>query len=160
MVFNKAFQKAILVKGENMPFIPPESINGDEWESVETDPEQVPMMYRAQIQGRCSLQYGKNNAHLNRWTEEWVYPNQDGTPSSQYTEPQLGLEGSVYRIKVEFPFRVFSNCGQDSILRPSISTNGLPFIPGSSIKGLFERLSRHPQVNRALQKKSKNTVEV
>lgn len=155
MVFNKAFQKAILVKGENMPFIPPESINGDEWESVETDPEQVPMMYRAQIQGRCSLQYGKNNAHLNRWTEEWVYPNQDGTPSSQYTEPQLGLEGSVYRIKVEFPFRVFSNCGQDSILRPSISTNGLPFIPGSSIKGLFERLSRHPQVNRALQKKVK-----
>jgi CRISPR-associated protein Cmr6 len=151
MVFDKAFKKAIVQKGEDIGITIPEQNHGDDWESH--NPQQVPMMYRAQVQGRCSLQYGKNNTDLNRWTEEWVYPDSDETPSYQYAEPQLGWDGSVYRIKIEFPFRVFSNCGQDSILRPVIGTNGIPFIPGSSIKGLFERLSRHPQVTKELKQK-------
>ena len=111
--------------------------------------EQVPMMYRAQIDGRCSLQYpNKKNQinqinYLKKWTEEWVYPdeNHKNQPFSQHQEPdKLGLDGLVYRIIIKFPFRVFTNCGQDSILRPNIGVNGIPFIPGSSIKGLFKRL--------------------
>ncbi|MGB7439507.1 MAG: RAMP superfamily CRISPR-associated protein [Coleofasciculaceae cyanobacterium] len=162
MQLAKALQKAIAQKGDdiNIPFPPNEDNDdndGNDWEP--TNPEQVPMMYRAQVQGRCSLQYAKKNEDLNRWTEEWVYPNpdpkQEQTPYYQYAEPKLGLDGLVYRLKVEFPFRVFTNCGQDSILRPSIGKNGIPFVPGSGIKGLFERLSRHPQVSEELQQKVK-----
>lgn len=160
MVFAKALQRAIAQKGDdiNIP-IPSNEGNddndGDDWEP--TNPEQVPMMYRAQVQGRCSLQYARKNEDLNRWTEEWIYPNpqQNQTPFYQHTEPKLGLDGLVYRLKVEFPFRVFTNCGQDSILRPTIGKNGIPFIPGSGIKGLFERLSRHPQVSEELQQNVK-----
>jgi len=103
-------------------------------------PEQVPMMYRAQVSGRCSLQYGKNQKDLDRWTEEWVYPNKKDEPSYQFKKPQLALDDGVYRFEIEFPWRVFSNCGQDSIFRPVIGKDGIPFIPGSGIKGLFRRL--------------------
>ncbi|HAG81719.1 MAG TPA: hypothetical protein DCL61_11255, partial [Cyanobacteria bacterium UBA12227] len=160
MVFAKALQKAIAQKGDdiNIP-IPSNEGNddndGDDWEP--TNPEQVPMMYRAQVQGRCSLQYARKNEDLNRWTEEWIYPNpqQNQTPFYQHTEPKLGLDGLVYRLKVEFPFRVFTNCGQDSILRPTIGKNGIPFVPGSGIKGLFKRLLGNPQVSEELQQKVK-----
>ncbi|MGB3511173.1 MAG: RAMP superfamily CRISPR-associated protein [Microcoleaceae cyanobacterium] len=106
------------------------------------NPEQVPMMYRAQVDGRCSLQYGNAKEDLKEWTKEWVTPdeNNEYQPFYQQKEPLLGLDGSVFRIKIKFPFRVFTNCGQDSILRPTIGKNGIPFIPGSSIKGLFKQL--------------------
>ncbi|NEN88922.1 MAG: hypothetical protein F6K48_08350 [Okeania sp. SIO3H1] len=113
--------------------------------------EDVPMMYRAQVDGRCSIQYAQAKEDLQNWTEEWVFPdeNNENQPSYQHQEPEkLNLDGSVYRIKVEFPCRVFTNCGQDSILRPTIGKNGIPFIPGSSIKGLFRRLQNHPAVNK------------
>ena len=149
MSFAKAFERAIAKKEEDSGMtLPPRQNDGDEnWEPI--DPEDVPMMYRAQVQGRCSLQYGKAQQDLDQWTEEWVYPNRDNKdqPFYQHSEPQLGLDGLVYRFKIKFPFRVFTNCGQDSILRPTIGTNGIPFIPGSGIKGLFERLSRHPQLS-------------
>ncbi|GAB1541978.1 hypothetical protein NUACC21_46510 [Scytonema sp. NUACC21] len=103
--------------------------------------EQIPMMYRAQVLGRCSLQFAGNNADLEKWREEWVYPNSQNNnqPRYQHREPQLGLNGEIYRIKIQFPFRLSSNCGQDSILRPVLGKNGIPIIPGSSIKGLFRR---------------------
>lgn len=153
MSFAKALQKARAKqgKGSDIPIPPPNDDN--DWEP--TNPEQVPMMYRAQVQGRCSLQYARENNDLNRWTEEWVYPNpqQHETPYYQHPEPKLGLDGLVYRLKVDFPFRVFTNCGQDSILRPTIGKDGIPFIPGSGIKGLFERLSRHPELGEESQQK-------
>jgi CRISPR-associated protein Cmr6 len=126
--------------------------------TVETDPEQVPMMYRAQIQGRCSLQFIKDDNHdLQNWLEEWIYPDSDNQnrPFYQRTEPCLGLDGKIYRLKLEFPFRVCSNCGQDNIVRPVIGKHGIPFIPGSGIKGLFERLSRNSALDSNLQAKIK-----
>ena len=103
--------------------------------------EQIPMMYRAQISGRCSLQFAGNNEDLEQWRDEWVYPNSNNNnqPRYQHKEPTLGIVDQTYRTKIEFPFRLFSNCGQDSILRPVLGKNGIPFIPGSSIKGLFRR---------------------
>jgi len=142
MSFAQAFQRAVTQKGNEANITIPDINNSDtnNWEP--TDLNQVPMMYRAQVQGRCSLQYGKNNTDLEEWTEQWIYPNPNNhqTPFYQYSEVKLGREGSIYRIQVEFPFRVFTNCGQDSILRPTLGKNGIPFIPGSSIKGLFKRL--------------------
>ena len=103
--------------------------------------EQIPMMYRAQVSGRCSLQFAGNNEDLEQWRDEWVYPNSNNKnqPRYQHKEPTLGIVDKSYRIKIEFPYRLFSNCGQDSILRPALGKNGIPFIPGSSIKGLFRR---------------------
>ncbi|HBE20664.1 MAG TPA: hypothetical protein DEG17_07240 [Cyanobacteria bacterium UBA11149] len=142
MVFAKALQraqKAQVQKGGKSNIDIPDQDREDCWEKP--DPEQVPMMYRAQVSGRCSLQYAKNNQDLDRWTEEWVYPkSEDSTPFNQYAEAHLGRDGAAYRIKIDFPFRVFTNCGQDSILRPTIGKNGIPFIPGSGIKGLFRRV--------------------
>jgi CRISPR-associated protein Cmr6 len=150
MSFTQAFQRAGI-----KPTTPPTEDEAD-WQPP--DPEQVPMMYRAQVQGRCSLQYGKNNHDLKRWTKEWVYPNNEDEqkPFYQNLEPSLERDDSIYRIKIEFPFRVLTNCGQDSILRPTIGVNGIPFIPGSSIKGLFQRLCYHPQVSDALKNQVKD----
>lgn len=103
-----------------------------------SEDEAVPMMYRAQVDGRCSLMFAGKNQDLERWKDEWVYPNPE-QPHYQQKEKPLGLDGKIYRIKVEFPFRLLSNCGQDSIIRPIISKDGIPYLSGSSVKGLFRR---------------------
>ncbi|MBO0352361.1 hypothetical protein J0895_25430 [Phormidium pseudopriestleyi FRX01] len=137
MLLAKAFEEAkreAVKQGKNIEIEIPKTAA-----PVNIEPEQIPMMYRAQVQGRCSLQFAGNNNDLKQWTKEWVYPKDDQTPTYQYPEPPLGFDGEIYRIKVEFPFRLFSNCGQDNIARPIIGKNGIPFLPGSSVKGLFRR---------------------
>jgi len=103
----------------------------------------IPKMYLAQIEGRCSLQYTAEDANRQQWLKEWVDPKQDGTPY-QHSENK-SVDDSKFQVKVKFPWRVFSNSGQDSILRPVLGKNGIPFIPGSSIKGLFKRVCNDEQ---------------
>jgi CRISPR-associated protein Cmr6 len=100
--------------------------------------EEVPRMYRAQVDGRCSLMFAGNNEDLDRWKEEWIDPKLE-QPRYQRKEEPLGLNGKIYRIAVNFPFRLLSNCGQDSILRPILGKDGIPFLSGSSVKGPFRR---------------------
>jgi CRISPR-associated protein Cmr6 len=100
--------------------------------------EEVPMMYRAQVDGRCSLMFAGSNKDLERWKDEWIDPKPE-QPRYQKKEESLGLDGKVYRIAVNFPFRLLSNCGQDSILRPILGKDGIPFLSGSSVKGPFRR---------------------
>ena len=107
-----------------------------------TDSREIPMMYRAQIGGRCSLQFIANNyneSDLKIWADELVNTNDEQTkkPRYQYSDNQLARH--IISFTLPFPFRVISNCGQDSILRPVIDGRGIPIIPGSSIKGLFRR---------------------
>jgi len=106
--------------------------------------EAIPMMYRAQVQGRCNLQYaGGNNlqgSDLEKWKTEWVRPQRNQEPSYQYQYDDLDSDHpgqSVHSFQIEFPYRVFTNSGQDSILRPVLDVYGIPFIPGSSVKGGF-----------------------
>lgn len=104
----------------------------------------VPKMYRAQIKGHCSLQFisdDRGDNDLFQWLNEWVNFNGDGN-IQQFTREDRppGLHGNTYRIHISFPYRVFTNCGDEgSIQRPTLGKNGIPFIPGSSIKGLFLR---------------------
>lgn len=108
----------------------------------------IPKMYLAQIEGRCSLQYTAEDDDRQQWLKEWVDPKQDGQPY-QHNENnfQLGVNGSKFCVRIKFPGRVFSNCGKDSILRPVLGKNGIPFIPGSSVKGLFKRVCNNEQKN-------------
>jgi len=104
-----------------------------------------PMMYRAQIQGRCNLQFAGKNTDLEKWQREWLSLN------NRYQIEDVEGNESLHTIEIKFPYRVLSNCGQDSILRPTINTYGVPFIPGSSIKGLFKRV-KNPDYQHAMQR--------
>jgi CRISPR-associated protein Cmr6 len=115
----------------------------------QANPQDIPMMYRAQVDGRCCLQYAGSNLHRSQWVQEWVRPKPNLEPCYQYNESE-GLDGTIYRVKVAFPFRLFSNCGQDSIARPVLGKYGIPFIPGSSVKGVFVRLCISGQVDQTV----------
>jgi CRISPR-associated protein Cmr6 len=134
MTFAKAFQRAKAQKGE--------TIDMPDTQTCETNPQEIPMMYRAQISGRCSLQYAGSEDDRDRWTDEWLYPqSNDSQPRHQHPETLEDVieTGHFCRLKISFPWRVFTNCGQDSIARPVWDIRGIPHIPGSSIKGLFRR---------------------
>jgi CRISPR-associated protein Cmr6 len=113
----------------------------------ETSPDEIPMMYRAQVEGRCNLMFAGSNKDLEKWKDEWIYPKPD-EPRYQKNEPPLGLDGTIYRIKVKFPFRLLSNCGQDNIIRPIMGKNGIPFFAGSSVKGIFRRACNDAQAQK------------
>ena len=134
MTFAKALQRALAQQGE--------TIDIPETQMCETNPEEIPMMYRAQISGRCSLQYAGSQEDRDRWTEELLDPKPgESQPCHQHSEniQEVREEGCFCRLKISFPWRVFTNCGQDSIARPVLDIRGIPHIPGSSIKGLFRR---------------------
>lgn len=104
---------------------------------LENDP---PMMFRAQISGRCSLQFASQPEHLQQWKKEWVRSPSDGQPCYQYDAPTtLQKTDRLYQIQVKFPYRLCSNSGQDSIFRPVLGKDGIPILPGSSVKGAFRR---------------------
>jgi CRISPR-associated protein Cmr6 len=112
----------------------------------------IPKMYLAQIEERCSLQYAAIGDDRKQWLKEWSDPKQDGK-SYVHDKPSITKEGkpyegsklklkqntSIYCLEIKFEGRVVSNGGRDSIIRPVMGKNGIPFIPGSSIKGLFRR---------------------
>ncbi len=136
--FAKAFlgDQADKLKEMGLEVQPPDE--PDRWQ---TDANRVPRMYRAQVMGRCSLHNAKkDNQDLDIWTEEWIYPDPK-TKEARYQHPQLplGQQDNLYRVTIAFPFRLFSNSGQDSIARPALGKDGIPFLPGSSVKGLFLR---------------------
>jgi CRISPR-associated protein Cmr6 len=100
--------------------------------------QKVPMMFRAQVNGRCQLQrlIPRQEPDAIRWAEEWVekiYP-QAPTFASSTSAPQL--QNRSYQIN----WRFVSNGGQDDgVIRPVIGAKGWPYYPGSSMKGLFRR---------------------
>lgn len=133
-------------------------------------PDEIPMMYRAQIDGRCSLQFAGKNEDLETWRNEWIGVKPENLiPKTILTQvnskigyqidrkcqakyqrelPKIGLDAQTYRILVKFPFRLISNCGQDSILRPIMGKNGIPFLSGSSVKGIFRRACDASQIEK------------
>lgn len=106
--------------------------------------KKVPMMFRAQVGDRCQLQFIKkeekrrDNAENNhnakpdiqRWAEEWI---------ERASDP-IGFGEEVQSRAYAFGWRLVTNGGQDDgIVRPVIGARGLPFFPGSSMKGAFAR---------------------
>lgn len=95
--------------------------------------QKVPMMFRAQVNGRCQLQRLVKDEEPDavQWADEWtdkVYPEL----------PELGatVRSRTYKIT----WRLITNCGMDdSVIRPVIGARGWVYYPGSSMKGLFRR---------------------
>lgn len=101
--------------------------------------DDIPMMYRAQFSGRCNLMYAAQGNDLDKWKTQWLNTSNRGH-QYQYEEVEAESQREIYSFEVKFPYRVLSNSGQDSILRPVIDARGIPIIPGSSIKGMLRRL--------------------
>jgi CRISPR-associated protein Cmr6 len=109
----------------------------------------VPMEYRAQVQGRCQRQYfndkieGKLSDYHQRperpaichWIDEWKWFAAESRP---FISDGLKLLPDDQVIQIDW--RLISNSGLDEgFIRPVIAAGGWPLIPGSSIKGLFRR---------------------
>jgi CRISPR-associated protein Cmr6 len=107
--------------------------------------QKVPMMFRAQIPGRSQLQYldpekrpGKARAgqpqDVELYVDEWV-DKAELLPDDKVSDVQSPTYGAKsYKIS----WRFVTNGGQDDgIVRPVTGANGIPFFPGSSMKGAF-----------------------
>lgn len=104
--------------------------------------QQVPLMFRAQAPGRCQVAYlikGQEPDAV-RWTDEWVahaeiYPDRPDT--------QVRTQEST------IAWRLLTNSGlDDSVILPVLGAKGIPYFPGSSMKGLFRRACDRAQADR------------
>ncbi len=105
--------------------------------------KKVPMLFRAQVSGRCQIQRLVPSAEeqdATRWASEWVektYP--------QLREPAEFVQTRTYNLT----WRFITNSGQDDgVIRPVIGARGWPYYPGSSMKGIFRRACTPEQRDR------------
>ena len=112
----------------------------------------VPLMFQAQIRDRGKIQYAGNPEPASKWVNQWlrgcppvseqqsddvpVWKRQRSNPTVEL--PRFGAKVSVR--EYQFSWRFVTNSGQDEgVIRPVIGAKGLPFFPGSSMKGAFSR---------------------
>ncbi len=117
-----------------------------------SDSDRVPLMFRSQLEGRGKIQYAGDAGPASEWVKQWleccppVPESADesvplykrGRTKSPVKMPEFGrgVETKQYTIS----WRLVTNSGQDEdVIRPVIGAKGLPFYPGSSMKGAFWR---------------------
>lgn len=105
--------------------------------------KKVPMMFRAQISGRSQLHYIDSNKKkagekqdVQFWAEEWI-EKAEFIPAQKAED----VETPTYQTKTyQISWRFVTNGGQDDgMIRPVIGAKGIPFYPGSSMKGAFRQ---------------------
>lgn len=109
--------------------------------------KKVPMMFQAQVDGRCQIQRldpdkKKQGAtqDCDRWADEWI-----DKVDRQLPESRSGAQTRTFT----FTWRLVSNSGvDDSVIRPVIGARGYPYYPGSSMKGVFRRACSSEQAAR------------
>lgn len=122
------------------------------------DSNKIPLMFQAQIKNRGKIQYAGDSTSAQKWIEQWLkscpsVPEQDDRsddrrpawrqrqrPQAQekVKMPQFGKEVKTREYKINWRF--ITNGGQDEgVIRPVIGAKGIPFYPGSSMKGAFLR---------------------
>jgi CRISPR-associated protein Cmr6 len=105
----------------------------------------VPLMFRAQINGRCQLQrlIKGEEPDAQRWADEWVDKTYPDAPAIPEADPLV--QSRVYALT----WRFVTNSGQDDgVIRPVMGAKGWPFYPGSSMKGIFRRACTPEQADR------------
>ena len=107
--------------------------------------QKVPLTFRAQTTGRCQVARiidGKTDAVL--WADEWT-SQADEYPDRAETDAQGGVQTQDCTIA----WRLLTNSGlNDSVILPVLGAKGIPFFPGSSMKGLFRRACTEAQADR------------
>lgn len=103
--------------------------------------KKIPMMFRAQVRGRSQLQYldqqrrrDGDSQDIEIWADEWI--DKANFISGQEAED---VQTDTYGAKsYTISWRFVTNGGQDDgMLRPVLGASGIPFYPGSSMKGAF-----------------------
>jgi CRISPR-associated protein Cmr6 len=115
--------------------------------------QDIPLMFQAQIDNRGKIQYAGNPEPASKWVDQWLkgcppLPEQadDNVPEWKRQKPNPTVELPKFGSNVHtqppytFSWRFVTNSGQDGgLIRPVIGAKGLPFFPGSSMKGAFSR---------------------
>lgn len=113
----------------------------------------IPMMFRAQIERRGKIQYAGDARPASQWVDEWLKGCPPTPPPADSSVPvwqrrqtaQSGVKMPRFGRQVktrdyQIRWRLVTNSGQDEgVIRPVIGAKGLPFFPGSSMKGAFLR---------------------
>ncbi len=119
-----------------------------------TESNLVPLMYQAQIECRGKIQYVGNQTGeqpASQWLNQWLkgcppIPKLDENipiwrqqrPQTQVKMPEFG--SNVHTWEYTQSWRFVTNSGQDEgIIRPVIGPKGIPYYPGTSMKGAFLR---------------------
>lgn len=105
--------------------------------------KKVPMMFRAQVSGRSQLQYldpdrkkAGEPQDVELWADEWVDKAEFISAEAAQDRQTETYGAKSYQIS----WRFVTNGGQDDgMLRPVIGASGIPFYPGSSMKGAFRQ---------------------
>jgi CRISPR-associated protein Cmr6 len=127
----------------------------------------IPLMFQAQIPDRGNIQYvgedKKNKKQegepekpaYERWVMQWLDgcpPKPEKVDESQpvwmrkpvqptVKLPEFGAHVKTWKYQIRW--RMVTNGGQDEgIIRPVIGAKGMPFFPGSSMKGAFRNACR------------------
>jgi CRISPR-associated protein Cmr6 len=125
------------------------------------DAKAVPLMFQAQIEDRGNIQFvgekkdkttgerSQEKPGYERWVNQWLAscppipeilsttltPWQKSLTKLAVKVPEFG--GDVHQWEYQIRWRLVMNSGQDSVIRPVIGKKGMPFFPGSSMKGAF-----------------------
>ncbi|MCY7384217.1 MAG: hypothetical protein LH628_16850 [Microcoleus sp. CAN_BIN18] len=117
-----------------------------------SDSDRVPLMFRSQLEGRGKIQYAGDAAPASEWVKQWLeccppVPEsadesvplwKQGRTKSPVKMPEFGRGVEIKQYTISW--RLVTNSGQDEdVIRPVIGAKGLPFYPGSSMKGAFWR---------------------
>lgn len=117
--------------------------------------KKVPMMFRAQVSGRSQLHYLDSNKKkagekqdVQFWAEQWI-EKAEFIPTEKAQEVQT----PTYQTKTyQISWRFVTNGGQDDgMIRPVIGAKGIPFYPGSSMKGAFRQACKRAELAGELQ---------
>jgi len=117
----------------------------------------VPLMFQAQTKepDRGNIQYvgereGNDQPKYEKWVKEWLTgcppkpePEDESIPKWKRKPiqtlvklPEFGANVKTWNYQIRW--RMVTNSGQDGdLIRPVIGARGIPFFPGSSMKGVF-----------------------
>lgn len=98
--------------------------------------DQIPLMFQAQILGRCQIQ----KLEPKRLTQQQAYDWSDQWCRAIDLKHIPQFDASVQTKDYAITWRMVTNSGQDvGVIRPVIGASGWAFFPGSSMKGAFRR---------------------
>ncbi|KYC40390.1 hypothetical protein WA1_26620 [Scytonema hofmannii PCC 7110] len=119
------------------------------------DKNDVPLMFRSQVEGRCQLHRIYKSQHLHeiaqqeqvdrvdqysvRWVNQWLESQSETENPLSFSFKNYPKDGTHFQAEeYTISWRFVTNGGQDDdVIRPVIGVFGLPFYPGSSMKGAF-----------------------